>query len=210
MEILTIKEAGISEIEIKKSRFITNIFRISDEAEARDTINRISKEHYKANHNCYAYVIGDNNEIQRQSDNGEPSGTAGVPILEVIKKNNLKNIGIVVTRYFGGIKLGAGGLIRAYSNSASNAIENIGIVKLVLMKKLHLGIEYNQVDKLTYYLNNHAIPISNTEYTDQVTITVAIENSLITSFQNEIIELLNGHVQFKLANDEITEVPYTK
>ena len=113
----TIKEDGQSEIEIKKSRFICSLKRVTSEEEAKDFIQAIKKEHWKANHHCSAFVIGEKNEIQRSSDDGEPSGTAGIPMLEVLKKNELINVIAVVTRYFGGTKLGTGGLIRAYTLS---------------------------------------------------------------------------------------------
>ena len=134
---LTIKENGEATIEIKKSEFICSLARTETEEEARAFIDEIKTKHRKATHNCFAYMIGLNDEIQRESDNGEPSGTAGVPILEVLKNLELHNVTAVVTRYFGGIKLGAGGLIRAYSNATSNAIEKVGVVrwlKVILRK----------------------------------------------------------------------------
>lgn len=120
----TIKENGQSEIEIKKSRFICSLKRIESEEEAKNFIQEIKKEHWKANHNCSAFVIGEKNEIQRSSDDGEPSGTAGVPMLEVLKKNQLINVAAVVTRYFGGTKLGTGGLIRAYTHAVSSIVRH--------------------------------------------------------------------------------------
>ena len=125
----TIKEDNQHEVEIKKSRFICFLKRIETEEEAKAFIQQIKKEHWKANHNCSAFVLGDHHEIQRSSDDGEPSGTAGVPMLEVLKKNDLINVCAVVTRYFGGTKLGAGGLIRAYSGSVAQAIVHTGIVE---------------------------------------------------------------------------------
>lgn len=165
-ESLTIKKNGSHEIEIKKSRFICTMARIQSEDQAKQLIEQVTKENSKANHNCYAYMLGDDDHIQRESDNGEPSGTAGVPILEVLKKNELHNVLAVVTRYFGGIKLGAGGLIRAYSNATSTTIDQLGIVKLVNKQQLTLTIDYNQFDKLKYFLENEAIPIEDTQYID--------------------------------------------
>ena len=121
-QYLTIHQNTEFELVIKKSRFICSLARVHSEQEAQDFITRISKENRKANHNCYAYLLGDNDQIQRESDNGEPSGTAGVPILEALQLAHVHDVCAVVTRYFGGIKLGAGGLIRAYSNVTTEAI----------------------------------------------------------------------------------------
>ena len=130
MNYRTIKENGIVEEEIKKSRFICHLKRISSESEGRDFINKIKKEHYKANHSCSAMIVGEDSFIKRSSDDGEPSGTAGIPMLSVLEKQELTNVVAVVTRYFGGIKLGTGGLIRAYGGCVANAIKEIGRVEV--------------------------------------------------------------------------------
>ena len=132
---LTIAKNTSNEMVIKKSRFICSIARVTSDEAAQQFINQISTENRKATHNCYAYMVGDRDQIQRESDNGEPSGTAGVPILESLQLAKLHNVVAVVTRYFGGIKLGAGGLIRAYSNSTTNAIHN-WLLKLFLKSPL--------------------------------------------------------------------------
>src|SRR5699024_745979 len=115
----TIKQAGSHEILIQKSRFIGYVERVTTEEEAQSFIQKIKKKHHDATHNCSAYIIGDRDQIQKANDDGEPGGTAGIPMLEVLKRMSLKNCAVVVTRYFGGIKLGAGGLIRAYSTTTS-------------------------------------------------------------------------------------------
>ena len=148
----TIREDGQSEQEIKKSRFICSLKRVTSEEEAKAFILALKKEHWKANHNCSAFVIGENNEIQRSSDDGEPSGTAGVPMLDVLKKNELINVVAVVTRYFGGTKLGAGGLIRAYASTVAAALKEIGIVEGTLNQTLYLTIDYPQLGKLQNHL----------------------------------------------------------
>src|SRR5699024_11106043 len=125
----TIKESGTYEFTIQKSRFIGHIARIKNEEEAQLFIQKIKKQHYNATHNCSAYLIGEQDHIQKANDDGEPSGTAGIPMLEVLKKLSLKNTVVVATRYFGGIKLGAGGLIRAYGSITSETIKHIGIVQ---------------------------------------------------------------------------------
>ena len=169
---LTIKENGEATIEIKKSEFICSLARTETEEEARAFIDEIKTKHRKATHNCFAYMIGLNDEIQRESDNGEPSGTAGVPILEVLKNLELHNVTAVVTRYFGGIKLGAGGLIRAYSNATSNAIEHVGVVRKVVQTELSLKVSYSAWGKLQNYLENSQVNVSDTVFMTDVTAVV--------------------------------------
>uniref|UniRef100_UPI001F09F811 IMPACT family protein n=1 Tax=Lactobacillus crispatus TaxID=47770 RepID=UPI001F09F811 len=140
---LTIKENGTGELIIKKSRFIANIARTTTTDAANDFIQKISKKYRDASHNTFAYTIGLNNDQVKESDNGEPSGTAGVPELKALQLMNLKNVTVVVTRYFGGIKLGAGGLIRAYSNSVTNIVEKVGVIKRVLQQELIFSVPYN-------------------------------------------------------------------
>ena len=148
---LTIKQAGNFEIDIKKSQFICNIARTETKEEAEEFITQIKKEHSSATHNCYAYVLGMDNEVMKQNDNGEPSGTAGEPILNAIQKNNLNNVLIIVTRYFGGILLGAGGLIRAYSNSAIDAINSAGKIIKQPGMEVQVNINYQDNEMFKYY-----------------------------------------------------------
>ena len=132
--------------EIKKSRFILNMSRIDSEASAQSFVDEISKKHPKAAHHVFAYVLGDNSQIKRYSDNGEPSGTAGVPMLEVLQKNNLHDVVAVVTRYFGGIKLGAGGLIRAYAGTVAEGVSSAGFVLRVTQQKITVTVDYKNTD----------------------------------------------------------------
>ncbi|MCF7523283.1 IMPACT family protein [Levilactobacillus brevis] len=129
----------------------------------------------KATHHCWAYLLGDHDDVQRESDNGEPSGTAGVPILTVLRRNHLHNTIAVVTRYFGGIKLGAGGLIRAYSNATSTGIEATGVVKRVRQQALILTVDYANYDRLSHYLTEQNIIILGTDYATAVTVTIAVD-----------------------------------
>ncbi|KRL20482.1 YigZ family protein [Lentilactobacillus kisonensis] len=207
---LTIKKAGSHEIDIKKSRFICNMQRIETEEQAKQLIQTISKANEKANHNCFAYMLGDTDQIQRESDNGEPSGTAGVPILEVLKKNELHNVIAVVTRYFGGIKLGAGGLIRAYSNATSTTIDTLGIVNLVTKKELFLTIDYNQFDKLKYFLSSNNVPIETVGYTDKIKVTIAVEESGIPKFIQAIKDLLSDQFNYATGLNKVFEVPFSR
>lgn len=206
----TISQDGQNQIEIKKSKFICHLFRIDNEEQAREYINQIKKEHYKANHNCSAYLLGENFEIQRSSDDGEPSGTAGVPILEVLKKNELQNTLAVVTRYFGGIKLGAGGLIRAYSTSVSEALDKIGIVEGKLQQILAITISYPQLGKLQNYLENEQITIQEINYLENITVKVAIDITEIDIFIANIIDLFNSQVTITHLEKAYVENPVKK
>ena len=206
----TISQDGQNQIEIKKSKFICHLFRIDNEEQAREYINQIKKEHYKANHNCSAYLLGENFEIQRSSDDGEPSGTAGVPILEVLKKNELQNTLAIVTRYFGGIKLGAGGLIRAYSTSVSEALDKIGIVEGKLQQILAITISYPQLGKLQNYLENEQITIQEINYLENITVKVAIDITEIEIFIASIIDLFNSQVTITPLEKAYVENPVKK
>lgn len=164
----TIKTEGSHEIIINKSRFICSIKRTDTEAEAVAFVDNIKSTHPKANHNCYAYLIGPTNSIQRMSDDGEPSGTAGVPMLEVLKKQALKNTAVVVTRYFGGVKLGTGGLIRAYGSAVSEAISAIGLVEKQMNQLVSVDTSYHLSGKLQNALEQSAYLIQSIDYTDTV------------------------------------------
>jgi len=193
----TIKEDNQHEIEIKKSRFICFLKRIKSEDEAKNFIQQIKKEHWKANHNCSAIVLGDRNEIQRSSDDGEPSGTAGVPMLEVLKKNDLINVCAVVTRYFGGTKLGAGGLIRAYSGAVAQAIAATGIVEGRLQQEVLVQLDYPNWGKMENFIANEHLAVKDTQFTDQVVVTCMVDENKTADFENQVTDLLNGQVNFK-------------
>lgn len=205
---LTIKTKGSNEIDIKKSRFICNITRVQNEEEANTFIESIKLENKKATHNCYAYVIGQDDHIQRASDNGEPSGTAGVPILDAIKMIGIHNTVAVVTRYFGGIKLGAGGLIRAYSNATTKAIESVGVIEKVLQTEITINVDYKLFDQLQYHLNENDINIIDTQYTDKVSVIVAIDNHYIENFKQNIVNLLNNRVNMVDGDEKYFEVDF--
>ncbi|MGX7030008.1 YigZ family protein [Vagococcus zengguangii] len=206
-EYITIKENGIHEIEIKKSRFITKLVRIESEEQARNIIQQTKKEHWKANHNCSAYVLGNKQDIQRSSDDGEPSGTAGVPMLEVLKKQEIINTLAIVTRYFGGTKLGAGGLIRAYSSAVSESIKAIGLVKGTLQQEVAITIDYPQHNSLEYFLTQNDYTIAETIFTDKVTVNVMIDETLVEAFQEALINLLNGQLTLTLGETKYFEQP---
>ncbi|MOA06069.1 IMPACT family member YigZ [compost metagenome] len=166
----TVRKAGDKEIVIKKSRFIGHVKPVETEEDAVSFIEEIKKRHWNATHNCSAYMIGERDEIQKQSDDGEPSGTAGKPILEVIKNQGLKNIAIVVTRYFGGIMLGAGGLIRAYTDGAVAAIEAGEAITRVLHREIYVELDYTWLGKAENELRNKGIRTGETAFADKVTL----------------------------------------
>ena len=206
----TVKKAAINEINIQKSRFISHVRRISSEEEAKNVIEAISKEHWKANHHCYAYVIGDDSSIQKASDNGEPSGTAGVPILEVIKKKNLRDTLIVVTRYFGGIKLGAGGLIRAYSKSASEAISAAGMVERLSMKIFSVTIDYSLYGTVENALRDTDYITKDTQFTENVTLKLAVRSEHADTFAEWITNICNGACFIEEIEETFMEVDLRK
>ena len=158
MEYITIKEDIIQEIEIEKSRFICHLKRINNKEEADEFVQKINKLHYKATHNCYCYSLFSPN-YQKCSDDGEPQGTAGVPMLDAIKKGSINNVVAVVTRYFGGIKLGAGGLIRAYTNAVSNALSFAILLKVKEYPHYEIEFDYNLINIIEKYFNQNNIKV---------------------------------------------------
>lgn len=194
MEFRTIKEDGQVQEEIKKSRFICHIKRVTTEEEARNFIQAVKKEHYKATHNCSAFILGERSEMKRSSDDGEPSGTAGVPMLGVLENHQLTNVCAVVTRYFGGIKLGAGGLIRAYAGSVALAIKEIGIVHIKEQLGLRLTLSYSQYQELPNFLKAKQLQEQDTAFTDQVQTTIFVDKDNKESVIESLIELFNGKI----------------
>lgn len=182
----TVKSQGSHELIINKSRFICSMKRTESEADAQAFIEDIRAKHPKANHNCFAYLIGNTHSIQRMSDDGEPSGTAGVPMLEVLKKQQLKNTTAVVTRYFGGVKLGAGGLIRAYGSAVSEAINAIGLVEKQMNQLVSVDISYHLSGKLQNTLEQSPYIIQSIDYTDTVLFNCIVKIEELEQFKLDI------------------------
>lgn len=175
-EFYTIEKNVETEIVVKKSKFITNIFYISTNKEAEEKIKEIKKKYFDARHNCFSYrVVENDNIIEKASDDGEPSGTAGGPMLNILQKNNLANILIVVTRYFGGILLGTGGLVRAYSDALLEALEKTQKVKIVSGLELEVTLSYNNFENFKYYCKNHEINIISTNYNENIVCKIDME-----------------------------------
>ncbi|MFS3915039.1 YigZ family protein [Bacillus australimaris] len=189
---LTVKSRGEHEIVIEKSRFICHIQRAVSEEEAQTFIQSIKKQHWNATHNCSAYLIGEHDLIQKANDDGEPSGTAGVPMLEVLKKRKLKDTVVVVTRYFGGIKLGAGGLIRAYGKSVSEAINHVGMVERCLMRTMHTTIDYTWLGKVENELRASSFQLKEIHYAEDVIFETYVEETQSEQFIEWMTELTNG------------------
>lgn len=167
MKIYSISERVTTEIVIDKSRFIADLFPVNDSSEAISKLDLIKELHPKANHHCYAYIIGYSSEQQKFSDDGEPGGTAGMPILNVLKHEKITNIIAIITRYFGGIKLGAGGLVRAYTAAVKSGLESAKIVEKTAKDLYRIHVSYTLADKVKYYLQNNSV-ISTIDYQDNV------------------------------------------
>ena len=207
MEFRTIKEDGQVQEEIKKSRFICHAKRVYSEEEARDFITAIKKEHYKATHNCSAFIVEERSEIKRTSDDGEPSGTAGVPMLGVLENHNLTNVCVVVTRYFGGIKLGAGGLIRAYAGSVALAVKEIGIIEIKEQAGIAIQMSYAQYQEYGNFLKEHHLMELETTFTDQIDTIFYVDKEEKENIKSALVEFFNGKVTLTDQGLREVEVP---
>lgn len=204
----TVEGYGETEIEINRSRFIGYVQRTESEEEAQAFIASIKKKHWDATHNCSAYLIGENDQIQKADDDGEPSGTAGKPILEVLKKNKVKDTTVVVTRYFGGVKLGAGGLIRAYGKGASAALKAGNMVERVLHDTFHFGIDYTFLGKVENELRGREEYIlENIAYLDTVTVTVLVESEKEAPLIEWMKDATSGQVKISQGDPKYIEFP---
>lgn len=202
----TIKKQGSDEIVIQKSRFIGHVKRVESEEAAQTFIQEVKKLHADATHNCSAYIIGEHDQIQKANDDGEPSGTAGVPMLEVLKKQHLKDTAIVVTRYFGGIKLGAGGLIRAYGSTTSQAIKTVGVVQRQLMQGFSITVDYTLLGKLENVLRNSDYMLETINYLDKVEFIVYVKTDEIHPFESWIIDLTSDQAIVKQTEKKYIEI----
>lgn len=196
----TIGGYGADEVIINKSRFIGHGMPINSEEEALQYIDLISTKYKDATHNVYAYVLGEESNIQRFSDDGEPSGTAGIPVLEVIKKEDLRNVLVVVTRYFGGIKLGGGGLIRAYTKGAKIAVDAGKVVDMTLHQLLEIIIPYTLYGKMGNFLMSNGYAPEDVAFETEVKIQLYVEKAKVEGLTNEITNLSNGNIEIKYAH----------
>ncbi|OUQ55873.1 YigZ family protein [Tyzzerella sp. An114] len=197
----TILNQAEAEIIEKKSRFIATVRPVKDEDEARAFIDEMKKKYWNATHNVFAYQIGDRNEIQRCSDDGEPQGTAGKPVLDVLAGEDIKNTAIVVTRYFGGTLLGTGGLVRAYGKSAKEGILSAGVAEMVLYRKFSIVTDYPTSGKIQYEILQDGHIIHDTIYTENVEFIVLTEADFADSFNSKMIDVSNGKAQINMLNE---------
>jgi len=204
--IITIKQAHSIENVISKSRFIAYIKPVSTENEAKAFIDEIKTKHKDATHNCSAYTVGPEMNIQKANDDGEPSGTAGIPMLEILKKLEIHNVCVVVTRYFGGIKLGAGGLIRAYSGAVRDVIYDIGRVELREAIPVTVTLDYDQTGKFEYELASTTFLLREQFYTDKVSYQIDVVKNEYDAFIDFLNRITSGN--YDLKQEDIKLLPF--
>lgn len=211
MNYKTVYRGGQGEIEEKKSRFIANVLPISNEEEALSFLAKMKKQYWDARHNCFAYTIGKNYELKRCSDDGEPSGTAGRPMLDVLVREGIHDCIVVVTRYFGGTLLGTGGLVRAYQKATQEGLANSIVIEKMSGKQLTITTDYNGVGKLQYLIAQNNITTIDARYTDTVELDVMIPTNHFDAFCAAVTESTNGRakleakdpLEFAVVNGEI-------
>lgn len=179
-------------IVIKKSKFICNMATVEDEQDAKNFIENVRKRHSLATHNCYAYIADDKGLVQKFSDDGEPQGTAGIPMLEVLKAKKMYKTVAVVTRYFGGVLLGAGGLVRAYSSSVSSCIDSAKVVNMILATEFVVKMDYTVYSKTVSFFNSDNVKVTSNDFSDGVSIIVAVKNDFKEQFVSKLTDLTLG------------------
>lgn len=204
-EYKTVENENCDEFIEKKSRFIGYAKNVKTTEQAVDFINKIKSKHWDATHNVYAYVLKDDN-IQRSSDDGEPSKTAGVPVLDVILKEKLTDVCVVVTRYFGGTLLGAGGLVRAYSHGCKIALESAGIITMALCKTACVEVSYSFYNSLTSLLNEFNANIENSVFEENITVSFSIRHNEVSLFQDKLTQLSGGKYNIKITGEKFDKV----
>lgn len=190
----TVFRGGTGEITEKKSRFIATVLPVHSEKEAADFIESIKKKYWDARHNCFAYVIGNQQEIQRYSDDGEPGGTAGRPMLEVLLGEDVHDTAVVVTRYFGGTLLGTGGLVRAYQGAVKEGLSASVMIEKIRGQKIHLKADYTDLGKIQYILGENKIAVLNSVYTEKVELDLLVPKDEVTKLEELLTDGTNGRV----------------
>lgn len=201
MDYKTVYQGANAEIVEKKSRFIADVFPVSSEEEAMECLEKIKKQYWDARHHCWAYVIREERTLERCSDDGEPSGTAGKPILEVIKGSQIENALVVVTRYFGGTLLGTGGLVRAYTAASREGLSHSMIITKIHGFKLKIRTDYTGLGKIQYILGQRGLSIMDTDYSDTVELTVLVPGQEERAIISEITEGTNGKSEMSRAGE---------
>lgn len=201
---ITIKENIQTEIVVKKSKFICNLVKADTKQEAEEIIKNTKKKYFDARHNCIAYRIAENEKIEeKSSDDGEPAGTAGGPILNILQKNNLCNVVAIVTRYFGGILLGTGGLVKAYSDVTLNALEKCQIVEKCMGTEIECKIEYNYLETFKYYCRKNKINIVDFEYSNIIICKIQIEESEVYKFVDDFDKKNINLIEYRILSKKI-------
>ena len=203
----TTAENGTDSYEIQKSRFIAYTSHVETEAEARDFVAAIKKKHFDARHNCSAWVLGADSSQQKSNDDGEPGGTAGNPILEAIKQHGLTNVVVVVTRYFGGIKLGAGGLIRAYSHTASLGLEATPCLEVKPFCLMEAEMDYSLLGTVENWIRNEELRTGETAYLDKVTVRLLVEPADCEAISTELTNLTAAQCKITIHKPEYMSLP---
>ncbi len=203
----TTAENGTASYEIQKSRFIAYTSHVETEAEARDFVTAIKKKHFDARHNCSAWVLGADSSQQKSNDDGEPGGTAGNPILEAIKQHGLTNVVVVVTRYFGGIKLGAGGLIRAYSHTASLGLEATPCLEVKPFCLMEAEMDYSLLGTVENWIRNEELRTGETAYLDKVTVRLLVEPADCETISTELTNLTAAQCKITIHQPEYMSLP---
>ena len=193
--VLTVFGEHESEKIIEKSRFITYSAHVESEEEARSFIAKIRSKHSLATHVCFAFIADKTGNLQRFSDDGEPQGTAGMPILDVLKNKKLFETAVAVVRYFGGVKLGAGGLVRAYSSSAAENLDGAEIRSLETCTEFQITVDYTGIDGVQKYLSANESELLSTEYGEKVTFLVAVKKATATDFEKALVDFMQGRVE---------------
>ncbi len=206
----TTSDFGTSYYEIQKSKFYTYTAHVETEAAAREFVQGIKKKHFDARHNCSAWILGTDSSQQKSNDDGEPGGTAGNPILEAIKQHGLTNVVVVVTRYFGGIKLGAGGLIRAYNHSASLGLEATPQVEVKPFCMVSAEMDYTLLGTVENWVRTNNLRSGETEYTDKVTVKLLIEPDDVENIQSSLVDLTAGRCDINVAAPEYLAIQVKK
>ena len=197
----TLLEGGTAEIVEKKSRFIATVRLVESEEEALTFIEEMKKKYWDARHNCYVYSVGMNREYTRCSDDGEPSGTAGRPMLDVILGEDIYNVAVVVTRYFGGILLGTGGLVRAYSKAVQEGLKNSRIIQKKYGISLEVTTDYTGIGKIQYIAGERKLPVLDSEYTDKVVMKLLVPADETEAVRKAITEGTNGRARMQKEKD---------
>lgn len=204
----TIKENVTAQIVEKKSKFIANMFYIESMEEADRIIKETKKKYHDARHNCFAYILetGEENLLVKYNDDGEPSGTAGAPMLNIIANEGLSNVLVIITRYFGGILLGTGGLVRAYSEATKEALKLAEVVEKSIGYVVEIEIEYNDLDKIKYYIKQKNMKIIDSKYTENVILTVEMRKEILEEFTNNSKNINFKIIKYKILEEKNIEI----